>query len=84
MSFTLHIELRNNPNSNPSKQHLYVPFPSTFICDKRIVITVSKKILRPTHASSGFYSPSPHDPYPPLIKQKGSVNINKIEFYAEQ
>lgn len=36
------------------------------------------------HASFGFYSPSPYDPYPPLIKQKGSVNIKKIEFYAEQ
>lgn len=47
-------------------------------------VYVIKEILRPTHASSGFYSPSPHDPYPPLIKQKGSVNINKIQYYAEQ
>lgn len=64
----------NNISTYLSLLHVYVI--------KELLSLYQKKILR--HASSGFYSLSPHDPYPPLIKQKGSVNINKIEFYAEQ
>lgn len=73
-SFIIHLSLgqilqwtlnfKTIRTQTPSKQHPYVPFPSTCICYKRIKITVPKTILQHVHARFGFYFPSAHDPYP--------------------